>query len=378
MNDLKFGVGIDMAMKKFDACISLISDDQKVRIIASGKFNNNKEGFNTFEKWVKKHRKVDLPVIYLMEATGIYHENLAWYLFNNNFYVSIVLPNKAKKYKESLGLKSKNDKIDAKGLSRMACEQFFKKWGPISHELYILRMITRQIERLSDQMTVCYNQLHALKFAMYRDKDVEKLLQKQFNLFKKSKMELEKRVEQVIEQNVQLKQKFEKICGIKGLGIQTLAVVVAETNGFELFQNKSQLVSFVGYDVVENNSGKHTGKTKISKKGNSHIRRALYFPAFNVVRYDQGTFNNLYERIFERTKVKMKGYTAVQRKLLVIIYALWKKDEAFVDGKIQNSVKAKKSIVNIKKETAPELPRAALDRHTIKKDHMPSFPVLQI
>jgi len=39
------------------------------------------------------------------------------------------------------------------------------------------------------------------------------------------------------------------------------------------FKNQRQLVSFAGYDVIENSSGKHRGKTKISKKGNAHIRR---------------------------------------------------------------------------------------------------------
>jgi hypothetical protein len=40
-------------------------------------------------------------------------------------------------------------------------------------------------------------------------------------------------------------------------------------------------------------------------------------------------FLNLYNRVYERTKFKMKAYTAVQRKLLILIYTLWKKNEAF-------------------------------------------------
>ena len=43
----------------------------------------------------------------------------------------------------------------------------------------------------------------------------------------------------------------------------------------------------------------------------------------------QRPFVGLYERVFERTKIKMKGYVAVQRKLLTLIYALWKKDEKY-------------------------------------------------
>lgn len=70
---------------------------------------------------------------------------------------------------------------------------------------------------------------------------------------------------------------------IKGVAQTTLAVLLGETNGFALMENTSQLVSYAGYDVVEDQSGKRAGKTKISKKGNSRIRRALYFSAITAV-----------------------------------------------------------------------------------------------
>ncbi len=52
-------------------------------------------------------------------------------------------------------------------------------------------------------------------------------------------------------------------------------------------------------------------------------------PAFNVVRYESGDFKNFFERILSKHNQKMKAYVAVQKKLLVLIYTLWKKDEAF-------------------------------------------------
>ena len=70
------------------------------------------------------------------------------------------------------------------------------------------------------------------------------------------------------------------------------------------------------------------GKTRISKKGNRHIRRALHFPALSVVKYHD-EFTNLYNRVYDRTKIKMKGYVGVQRKLLVLIYTLYKKNEVY-------------------------------------------------
>ena len=51
--------------------------------------------------------------------------------------------------------------------------------------------------------------------------------------------------------------------------------------------------------------------------------------ALNVVTYKIDPFVNLYERVYARTNIKMKGYVAVQRKLLVVLYALYKKNQKF-------------------------------------------------
>jgi transposase len=96
-----------------------------------------------------------------------------------------------------------------------------------------------------------------------------------------------------------------------------------------LFKNISQLISYCGYDVIENQSGKHVGKTKISKKGNAHIRRILHMPAFNVVRYRVSPFIQLFERTLQKHNIKMKSYVAVQKKILVIVYSLWKNAQVF-------------------------------------------------
>lgn len=87
----------------------------------------------------------------------------------------------------------------------------------------------------------------------------------------------------------------------------------------------AQITSYAGFDVIENQSGNRKGKTKISKKGNGHIRRALHFPALNIVPYEQGNFHLLYQRIYSKSNIKMKAYVAVQRKLLTLIHTLWKK-----------------------------------------------------
>lgn len=328
MKILKFGIGLDIGKDKFDACISSIDETQRVKIKAQRCFDNKFSGFKVFYGWVLKNTK-DTTTSYLMEATGVYYEQLAWFIHKNQGSVSVILPNKARKYKEALGLKSKNDRIDAKGLARMCCEQNHTLWSPINDNTYEMRMITRKIQSLSEMNTSLKNQLHAMQYGMHRVKGIEKMIEKQIQSFEKNKQTLESQIEDIVANDPTLKKKFEQICKITGLGYQSLAVIVAETNGFAAFESTSQLINYAGYDIVENQSGNRKGKTRISKKGNSHIRRSLFFPAFTVVTYRVAPFKDLYDRVFERTKIKMKAYVAVQKKLLTIIYALWKKDEAF-------------------------------------------------
>jgi len=329
MKNLKYGIGVDLAAKKFDVCISVINEAQKTTILSTGSFENAPKGFVLMLKWIDKHCKEELPLIFLMEATGIYYEQLAWFLYQKDKSVVVILANKARKYKESLGLKSKTDSIDARGLAQMVCEQHLRTWKPISKSIYLLRLHTRQVERISSHITQFTAQLHALKLCMYRDLPIEKMTAANITLLEKQKVKLAKKIQSIVDADAVLKERFEKICKIKGMGTMTLAVIVAETDGFALIHNQSQLVSYAGYDVVENQSGNRVGKTKISKKGNSHIRRALHMPALNMVRYEQTPFVQLFGRILERSKIKMKGYTAVQKKLLVLIYTLWNKNEEY-------------------------------------------------
>jgi len=379
MNYLKFAVGLDVSMETFDACLSVIDDQQQVTVKARFNSPNTVKGFESLSMWISKNTKLPIPVVYLMEATGIYYEQLAWYLYGKGCNVSIVLPNKAKKYKESLGLKSKTDRIDARGLAQMACEQSHSPWKPISDNLYLLRIVTRQIQNCCEQSTVYSNQLHALQHGRVRDREIEKMHVSHIAFLQKQKAALQSRLRSMISSDKILAPKFEKICKIKGLGLNCLAVIVAETNGFASFANSAQLVSYAGYDVVANESGKHKGKTRISKKGNSRIRRSLHFPAFNMVTYNVGTFKELYDRIYERSKIKMKAYTAVQKKLLVIIYALWKNNQDFVDRKGENisgDHEPVPSFAPTPKELEkinPGSTRVKQDRHPSKIRRMPSF-----
>jgi len=330
MKNLKYTVGVDVSMKDIVCCLSVINEEQEVKVKAPHKFQNSKTGFQKLLSWVQQHiREKNLPVNFIMEATGVYHEQLAWFLFGEGKTVCILLPNKAKSWMKAVGLKSKNDSIDARGPARIGAERKLEAWTPPSKNLLLLRDCTRRHQALNEVRTVTNNQLHAIEHSQFRNNIVVRQLRVTLKMIERQIKELSDTIAEIIEADNLLKKQHTNITAIKGLSTLSFAVIIAETNGFTLFRKVGALINYAGYDVIENQSGAHVGRTKISKKGNSRIRRVLHMPALCAVRDDQPQFYNLFFRVYERTKVKMKAYVAVQKKLLAMMYFLWKKDMVY-------------------------------------------------
>ena len=327
--DTKVSVGADISKKDFKACFVVFNDKQEVKVKANRAFPNTPAGFEQFKGWYGKHLKEGIPVVFVMEATGSYHEHLAWFLHREGQSVNIVLPNRAKAYMISLGMKSKNDKADAKGLATMGAVQKLASWQPISKHFYALRSLTRHLEDLLIIRTSLMNQQGQCKYAMYEQKTVSKSLAATLKAIDRQIASCRDNIHKLVEKDTELNRKVSYMISIKGVSTITAAVIVGETNGFALIDNLKQLVSYAGYDVKENQSGNRVGKTRMTKKGNAHIRRAMHLPAFNVVRCHVQTFENLYKRVYGRRGIKMKAYVAVQSKLLRMMYTLWKNEKEF-------------------------------------------------
>lgn len=344
---LKYSLGIDVSKKDLHACLSVIDATQQVKVKASKKIANQQHGFKELLSWLKKHRReTAIPLVITMEATGVYYEAAAFFLYKAGYDVAVVLPNKAKKYLQALGLKTKNDKIDAAGLARMGAEQSLELWKPMDEFFYTLRALTRHHQSLQEFRTSINNQLQADEHSIYSSKEVIKQLKKLIKTIGKQLEDIEQNIYDHLRSKPEVAEKIDRITAIKGLGVMTVATILAETNGFALFKSIPQLVSYAGYDVVENQSGNHRGKTRISKKGNSRIRRSLHMPAFNMIRYEVGSFKPFFDRILEKHHQKMKAYVAVQKKLLVMIYTLWRKNEPFRTLPITEGSSGEKKLVS--------------------------------
>ena len=328
-------VGIDIGKDSFYACYKIKYSNDSVSIKGTKSFNNDISGMQAFLLWCKRRdSSLEYRPIYIMEATGVYYENLTYFLYENNQKVSIQLAQKLAYFAKSNNLKTKTDKVDSKMIARFGvekCSENLLLWTPPSKKFKVIRDLSREHGSLKKELTVAKSQLHAMKHAHEIYSTVIVMKKEMINFYEKQLKQVEKELKSQVKSDAILAAKIKNIEGVKGLGFITIIKVISEANGFLLFKNIRQLVSYSGLDIVSKESGNHQGKTRISKKGNARIRAALYMPAMTASRHNK-TLKVFYEHINQGRTIKKQGLIAVMRKLLILIYTLWKKEEAYVEN----------------------------------------------
>lgn len=120
MNEIiKQCVGIDISKDTFTVCVCRRDLSGKEYLSETVDFKNLKTGFNQLVKWSRKITDPSIETLFVMEATGIYYENLAHHLHRLNLPVSVLLPNKVKHFAKSLNVKTKTDQVDARIIARL-------------------------------------------------------------------------------------------------------------------------------------------------------------------------------------------------------------------------------------------------------------------
>ncbi|AKD01969.1 hypothetical protein PKOR_00940 [Pontibacter korlensis] len=96
----------------------------------------------------------------------------------------------------------------------------------------------------------------------------------------------------------------------------------------------------------------------------------MHLPAFTVVRYKEPVFTALYERLVKRGKTKMQAYVAVQRRLLVLLWTLWRKNEAY-DARYGQQPAEPKNNIQIQEAGASLSGVSAADKDAITQETQP-------
>lgn len=333
MKILRESIGIDVSKNDFKVCIGTIDETLATNFLFEKSYSNDKKGIANFLKEVKSRTSCNTKPSVVLEATGVYHELLAYTLHEKRFKVIILLPNKAKAFCKSINIRAKSDQVDAKSLSQMGLERNLTNWTPPSKQFQTLKTLTRERESLLAQRTRLKNQIHAQDTAFVKNNNTIIRIKKHIEFLDEQILEIEKELENFVHEDEILCNKMKKITKVNGISFITAITIIAETSGFNLIHNIKQLVGYVGLDVRIEQSGSKAKKGKISKKGNSHIRKALFMPAMNAVRTNQ-TLRSFYEKLNERQTSKKQGIVAVQRKLLILTYTLWKSEQDYNPCKV--------------------------------------------
>jgi len=326
---LKQTVGIDVAQNELVVSLGRMDEQINIEVYAYKVFPNTKKGFSSLVSWVNKQTSTGTVVRYAMEATGVYHESLAYYLCSIKIQVSIVLPNKISNYAKTLDIKTITDKSASQAIARFGLERQLEVWQPPLKIFNDLRQLCREREQLVHERTMLKNQLHAESASATSSESSVKRTKKRIALIDLQEKQIKEEINLLIKEDQTLIEKMKIVSSIPGIGNLTAVTIIAETNGFELIKNKRQLVSYAGLDVREKTSGTSVkSKPRISKRGNRNLRKVMHFPALAAIRTDE-RFRDVFLRLVSNHGVKMKAIVAIQRKLLELTFILWKTDSYY-------------------------------------------------
>lgn len=342
MKILKQVLGIDVAQKELVVSLSRLQEELTTEVYARKVFSNTSKGFAELMSWVKKLTNPDIPVQFIMEATGVYHESLAYFLSEQSAQVSIVLPNKISNYFRTLEIKTITDHTASEAIARFGLERKVDLWKRPNPLLKRLRQLTRERDQIVEERTMVKNQRHAEMAEAEPNEATVKRINKRIRFLDTQEKEIKDEITLLTKKDQQVRKAVELLTSIPGVGLLTAATVLAETNGFELIRNKRQVASYAGLDVREKQSGTSVkGKSRISKRGNRYLRKAMHLPALAAIRVNE-RFKGVFARLVARHGIKMKGAVAIQRKLLELMYVLYKTNTSFDKDFLSSALKKEK------------------------------------
>ena len=113
-----------------------------------------------------------------------------------------------------------------------------------------------------------------------------------------------------------------KIITIPGIGYNLGAMIISEIGDIKRFSNPSKLLAFAGLDPVVKQSGNFQADSmKISKRGSTYLRYAIYRAAFLII-YNNDTFHKFYLQKRAQGKTHRVALGHVCNKLVRIIFKI--------------------------------------------------------
>ena len=299
--------GIDISKDVFDVM------DQNSNYY---QFSNNFKGFKQFFKLLANSSHC------VMESTGYYHLQLAYYLLENNIKVSVENPLSVKRFIQMKLSKIKTDKSDAKMICLYAQKVDLKLWVGNSKNQRECLQITRTLSIYIKQNTALKNKIHGEEVLGNPSKMVVRSLKRSLKNVKKEIKLLESKLVELVKTDYQ--DLLTRLETIPGIGRKTALMLIVLTDGFNRFEKANQLCSYAGITPIIRQSGSSVNaRPRISKIGNQKLRNLLFMCSFTASVHNKSC-SEIYQRITNKGKSKKLALMAVCNKLLKQSFAIAK------------------------------------------------------
>ncbi len=313
--------GIDVSHKSFVVAIRKDDHTGKPRLFA-----NTASGHLEVIKALRNARVQRV----CLEATGLYHLDLAVALHDAGLAVMVVNPRAARRFAEAMATRSKTDAVDAAVLAEFCRRMPFAPWQRPDDQALAVRACARRLAALNKARTQAKNQHHAA---------VQTASTPQFLIadLEQGIAELEARIGHLrqhaldlIAADEALQHTLELLVTVKGIAEASAIQLMGELLVLSPDMTARQWVAMAGLDPRVHESGSSVQKKpRLSKAGNRYLRMALYMPALGASRYDPGV-RAYYRHLIERRGLKkIQAICAVMRKLLHAIHAMLRTQAPF-------------------------------------------------
>lgn len=282
------------------------------------KFKHTSAGIRALHRWAVK--QAGAAVVHLcMEATGVYSQSLAMRLVNQpGTEVSIVNPACIKAFANVQLRRSKTDVIDAEVIRSYAESQHPQPWQPASEVLRQLYQLVVQADAIKASLQQWQNRNHSHSYIPDLPKEVLTSQRAIRRTLKRQLQLLEEAIDQLCATNPTLAQKVMLLETIPGIARKSSVQILAYGGQWLTERTPKELVAHAGLAPHHHQSGTSVrGKSRIDKRGDRRLRKALYMPALVGIVHNPA-LKPFYQRLLANQKMKKVALVASMKKLLLI------------------------------------------------------------
>jgi transposase len=324
MTPFKYFVGIDMASATFTACVGTMP---WAIVVKPETFENHEDGFASFLGRLKEQNLPPDHTVVCMEATGVYGEGLAYFLYASSYIVAVEPPlNIQRKFPVNC---SKNDLQDSQNIAEYACRYTDKLslWKPRDEILEQVKLLLTTRQQFSAQLTAHKNALHAANRKKISSELAKKVHTDMIQQITKHIKAIDIEIRRLIDTNPTFKSALLLLLSIPGIGLQLAAHLIIM---MQYSLDPRVLSAFVGICPYEHESGSSIYRNPTSRHYRPPaIRKLLYLAACSV-----STHRKEFRQYFARKKAEGKPgklvLNNIQNKLLKIACAVIRTQKPFI------------------------------------------------